>query len=232
MKKIQTILFLNLTIVIAACNTVAQQTNITVEDFQKAVQNNNSQILDVRTIEEYNSGHIPKALQANWNNRKEFTDRTSHLQKNKPVYTYCVSGFRSAEATKWLKENGFKEVYNLSGGMVAWNGNNLPVEGKTDVPQISIQEFQSKLNSSETFLVDIGAVWCPPCKKMEPVIEKLSKENTSIFKLITIDGGEQTELANQLKVDAFPTFIIYKKGKEIWRQQGIVSYETLLNQLK
>jgi thioredoxin-like negative regulator of GroEL len=63
-------------------------------------------------------------------------------------------------------------------------------------------------------------------------LKKLSKENTSIFKLITIDGGEQTELTNQLKVDAFPTFIIYKKGKEVWRQQGIVSYETLLNQLK
>ncbi len=230
MKLIKLIITSIIIFTTISCNSEAQKTNLNVETFHKAMQEKNIQLLDVRTIEEYNSGHIANSLQANWNNKKEFTDRTSHLKKDIPVYTYCVSGYRSGEATKWLLQNGFKEVYNLDGGIVAWKNKGLPTEGQKEVNQISLSEFFSKINTNKTVLVDIGATWCPPCKQMEPIISDLIKSKIENLEILKIDGGEQTELTNQLNIEAFPTFIIYKNGKEVWRKQGIVSKETIIQQ--
>jgi rhodanese-related sulfurtransferase len=51
--------------------------------------------LDVRTAAEYQSGYLKNALLANWNDETEFKERIIALNKNKPVYTYCLSGARS-----------------------------------------------------------------------------------------------------------------------------------------
>lgn len=215
-----------------SCNSSAQKTTINVDVFQKAIHEKNIQLLDVRTITEFNSGHILNSLQANWNDKKEFADRTSHLKKDVPVYTYCLSGFRSGEATKWLLQNGFKEVYHLGGGIVAWKNKNLPIEGQKEVAQISLKEYESKISSSsKAVLVDFGATWCPPCKKMEPIITDLVKTHGAQFDLIKIDGGDQIDISNLMQIEAFPTFIIYKNGKEVWRKQGILSKEELLKHL-
>lgn len=215
-----------------SCNSTAQKTNLTVEEFKNGLKNEKAQILDVRSLEEYNSGHIQNAFLANWNIESQFIERINHLDKNKPVYTYCLSGIRSASATRWLLENGFKEAYNLDGGISAWLRAGLDLEGKKEVKQISLQEYESKISSSnKTVLVDFGAIWCPPCKKMEPVLDSLVKTNGNQFDLIKIDGGEQIDITNLMQVEAFPTFIMYKNGKEVWRKQGIVSKEEFIKNL-
>lgn len=205
---------------------------IPVADFDKGIHQKNIQLLDVRTQREYNSGHLKNSFLADWTDRKTFQDRIQSLDKNKPVYAYCLSGGRSNAAAIWLKQQGFKEVYNLDGGIVAWKRNSKPVEGVEFVKQISSDDFFKSLPKNKTVLVDIGAVWCPPCKKMEPVIKELQKDNGNLFSLVNVNGGEQDTLAKTLNADSFPTFIIYKKGKEVWRKQGIVSKEELLSQLK
>ena len=109
-------------------STYAQPTYLSTQEFAKTVASGKVQVLDVRTADEYKSGHLDKALQANWLDNKEFNDRTSHLDKNIPVYIYCLSGGRSGAAAEALRAKGFT-VTNMEGGINAWKKNNLPLVG-------------------------------------------------------------------------------------------------------
>lgn len=214
-----------------ACSSQAQPDQVlSVSDFEKGIAQNAIQILDVRTAGEFRSGHIAKALQADWNNPSQFRDRTQHLDKNKPVYIYCLSGARSAAAARVLREQGFT-VYELAGGINAWKRNNKPLEGGVKSTQMSAEEYAQAITSNAVVLVDFGAEWCPPCKKMEPILAEVQSELGNKFKLVKVDGGNDLNLMKQEKVEALPVFIIYKDGKEVWRQQGIVSKAELLKNL-
>jgi rhodanese-related sulfurtransferase len=206
--------------ILAACNSQAQQTNLSVADFEKAIAQNNIQVLDVRTPEEYQSGHLKNALLADWNNDAEFKQRVRALDKSKPVYTYCLSGARSNAAAEYLRQNGYT-AYNLSGGIIAWKREHKPLEQAASVKQMNLQEYLAQIPADKTVLVDFSAVWCPPCKVMAPVIDSLVNANNNQFVLIKVDGGDQTEICKELKVEGFPTFIIYKQGKEVWRKEGL-----------
>ena len=205
---------------LTACNSKTQQTNLSVADFEKGITESNMQLLDVRTPEEYQSGHLKNAMLADWNNETEFQERVKVLDKTKPIYTYCLSGARSNAATDWLNQNGFT-AYNLSGGIAAWKNADKPVDMVEQKRQITLDEYLALIPNDKTVLVDISAVWCPPCKKMTPVIDSLVKTNGTKFVLLKVDGGEQSDICKELKVEGFPTFIIYKQGKEVWRKQGL-----------
>jgi rhodanese-related sulfurtransferase len=224
-------LFLSLTI--AACNIEAQEkASLTPKDFETGINKQGIQILDVRTLVEYQTGHLKNSLLADWTNQAEFKERVAHLDKAKPVYTYCLSGVRSRQAAEWMQKNGFVSVFNLQGGIVAWKKADLPLQGQQEAKQITLDEYLAAIPVDKTVLVDVGAVWCPPCKKMEPVLDTLTASKELSFTLLKIDGGEQTQLVKQLNIDAFPTLIIYKKGKEVWRKQGIVDRKELAQKLQ
>lgn len=194
-------------------------------EFQKAVNDDpNGILLDVRTADEFESGHLSGALQADWSNKAQFQERVSALEKEKTVYIYCFSGGRSGAAQQWLLANGFTSVINMKGGIYDWNLANLPVEGTKTVPQLSKTDFLTSLPKDEIVLVDISAEWCPPCKKMTPVVDSLIAEGYTVLK---IDGGAQKQLCKDLKVYSFPTFVVYKNGEETNRKQGIFSVEGL-----
>ena len=214
-----------------ACISIAQQPlNIPVAEFQKGIQSPDIQILDCRTPEEYNSGHLKNALLADWTKKDEFISRASALDKSKPVYAYCLSGGRSGQAAKYLTEKGYT-VYNLEGGISAWKREGKPLAEAVEIAAISLQAYQAMIPVNKTVLVDFGAEWCPPCKMMNPIVDALATDKALNFSLVKIDGGDQTALSEQMKVDAFPTFIIYKNGKEAWRKTGIVSKEELVKNL-
>lgn len=229
-KMPRNLFFLFLSIVLFSCTTTAQN-NISTDEFEKGIKKENSQVLDVRTQEEYNSGHIKNSFLADWTKPEQFKERIKSLDKSKPVYTYCLSGGRSSAAAAYLTEAGFSEVYNLSGGITQWKKASKEVEGVEKAKQITMEEYLSQVNSDKVVLVDIGAVWCPPCKKMEPVLKDLFESNGNKFKLVQIDGGVQESIVKELNASSFPTFIIYKNGKEVWRKEGIVTKEELLNNL-
>ena len=91
------------------------------------IQNQQSEsesvILDVRTPEEYQAGHIPNAKLINIQNPHEFMNKLSELDASKKYYVYCRSGARSAQACQLLKQHGISDCYNLLGGVVEWKGN-------------------------------------------------------------------------------------------------------------
>lgn len=229
MKKIF-VFFFTATLLIA-CNSSAQKTLLTADEFEKGINSTGVQVLDVRTAGEYNSGHLTNSLQADWTRKDEFYKRAASLDKNKPVYTYCLSGGRSNAAMEWLNANGYT-AYNLGGGINAWKQAGKPVEQPSTAPQMSTEEYLSKIPKDKTVLVDIGAVWCPPCKKMNPIIDSLAAMHSNDFVLVKVDGATQSSLCASLQATEFPTFIVYKNGAEVWRKSGEMPAEEILMQVR
>lgn len=87
--------------------------------FEKQIQQENIQLVDVRTLKEYEEGHIEGALNIDFLG-DEFLQQFSNLDKDKPVYLYCRSGNRSAKASEMLKKEGFEHIIDLEGGYKAW----------------------------------------------------------------------------------------------------------------
>lgn len=93
---------------------------ISQTEFKKGIQNKDAQLIDVRSPEEFKSGHIKNAKNIDYNGAN-FKTQMAKLDKTKPVYVYCAAGGRSAKAAKVLTELGFKKVYDLKGGYGSWN---------------------------------------------------------------------------------------------------------------
>lgn len=200
--------------------------------FEKGISKPDIQVLDVRTAGEFRSGHIKDALQADWTNKQQFNERIQHVDKNKPVYVYCLVGGRSTAAADWMRKNGFENVKELAGGINSWKKENKPLEGISNETQMTIEQYWAKIPKDKTTLVDFGAPWCPPCLKMAPVIDELESNKYLNFLLIKVDAGLHTDIMEALNIEPIPEFIIYKNGKEVWRKQGMVSKEELLEQLQ
>ena len=205
--------------------------SVDANKFEHEIKQPDVQILDVRTAEEYETGHIPNAMLANINDDKEFNHRIEALDKNHPVYVYCLAGSRSSKAASILKEKGFKKVVELDGGINAWKKADKPVEGKSEVA-ISPETYNAMIASDNFVLIDFGAAWCPPCRKMQPVINDLKKIYAGKILIEQIDAGAQTELMGVHEINEIPTFIFYKEGKEIWRASGIIEKEEMKEKLR
>jgi rhodanese-related sulfurtransferase len=223
------ILFLSL---IACKGQNPSPAKVGTADFEKGLSGSDVQVLDVRTAGEFKTGHIKNALQADWNNQQQFTDRVQYVDKDKPVYIYCLAGGRSAAAATWMRNNGYKNVVELDGGINAWKRDNKPLEGAADIKQMTQEEYLSSIPKDKTVLVDFGATWCPPCVKMAPVLDELEKNKTLHFTLFKVDAGIHTDVMKANNVEGIPVFIVYKNGVETWRKQGIVPKEELEAQLK
>ncbi len=81
-----------------------------------------SVIVDVRKPDEWATGIIPNSLTIDIMNWHLFLEEIAKLEKNKPYFLYCRSGARSAQAMMMMNQLGFKIVYNLVGGIMAWDG--------------------------------------------------------------------------------------------------------------
>ena len=96
-------------------------------DFKSNIDSVKVQLIDVRTPEEFNEGHIKNALNIDFY-ESDFLTQMNKLDKSKPVYVYCRSGGRSGKTALQLKKQGFTEVYDLEGGILDWKENNFEVE--------------------------------------------------------------------------------------------------------
>lgn len=101
--------------------------NIGVDQFDKLRTNNASVILDVRTPSEFARGHIPGAVNIDWNG-KDFTENVAALDKSHTYLVHCASGVRSVKACQKMEKLNFTNLYNLEGGFKAWEEAAKPVE--------------------------------------------------------------------------------------------------------
>ncbi|MGB8706311.1 MAG: rhodanese-like domain-containing protein [Gillisia sp.] len=97
--------------------------NLTSEQWANSLEkDNNAQILDVRTEDEFIEGYIPGAKNIDIYKGQGFLDAINELDKNKNYYVYCRSGARSAQACALMGQNGLNNTYNLLGGISEWEG--------------------------------------------------------------------------------------------------------------
>src|SRR5258706_10231772 len=102
----------------------------------------------------------------------------------------------------------------------------------SNVQSINEASFQSEvLDATVPVLVDFTATWCAPCRALEPVLAKLAKEGEGRFKVLSIDGDENPELAARFAIKGFPTVIAFANGRETGRQIGLAPKERLLKLL-
>jgi thioredoxin len=204
---------------------------------------NDEQILDVRTPEEFSQGHLAKAINIDWND-KDFSAKTVLVDKARPVMIYCQAGGRSAAAANKLREMGFTSVYELDGGMNAWNAANLPIEfpaiekAKTTTSSLVIDKPTSKavyleeIKKDRYTLVDFTATWCGPCKIMAPRIDDLQQQMNGSFTVMKVDIDRDPEIADSMQVGSIPTLVMYKNGKQLWRHTGLLEKNSLEQMVK
>jgi len=124
MKYIRKALFLfTLITIIYSCSQDNDgefpNTNISAASFLSILQDNSDiTIIDVRTEEEYNAGHLEKAILMDVNNAT-FRDKVMDLDTSLTYYVYCRTGNRSLQAVKHMKSVGMEHVYNIEGGINA-----------------------------------------------------------------------------------------------------------------
>ncbi len=97
--------------------------NLAQEDWVSQFEaDENAVILDVRTEGEFNEGSIANAINIDIHLGQDFVTEIESLDKTKNYYVYCRSGMRSAKACEIMNELGFKNAYNLVGGILEWEG--------------------------------------------------------------------------------------------------------------
>lgn len=200
-------------------------------------QTKNAVILDVRTPEEYSNGYIADAININYND-ENFNKLISNLDKSAPYFVYCLSGGRSSRAADYMRTNGFKNVYDMKGGILAWQKSNLPLttqknsSSKKNTDRVSREEYSLMTTSTTPILMDFYAPWCAPCRKMEPMLNELSEQQSGKLKVVRINVDENKALAKELGIEAIPVLHIYQNGKKIWEHSGLATKEQILSALK
>ncbi len=109
----------------AETETASAINQVAPEQAETALADPKIQFVDVRTAEEYAGGHAKNAVNMPLDNFKE---SLAKLNTNEPVYVICQTGRRSQKAAEMLEQNGFKKVYNITGGTSAWSDAKLPME--------------------------------------------------------------------------------------------------------
>lgn len=110
-----------------ACNKSGKVTNLDAGSFSEQLKkDSNALVIDVRTPEEYEEGHLKGAVNYNVES-DDFEQKISSLDTSKAVYVYCLAGKRSAKAAELLEKKGQRRLYNLTGGVKQWKEQGLPL---------------------------------------------------------------------------------------------------------
>ncbi len=95
-----------------------------------------------------------------------------------------------------------------------------------------MSKFSEIINQEKPVLVDFFAEWCGPCKTMSPILKEVKDVLGDKISIIKIDVDKNQSLAAKYQVRGVPTFILYKAGKEVWKQSGAVQKNDLIKIIK
>lgn len=90
-------------------------------------------------------------------------------------------------------------------------------------------EFNTLIQSEKPILVDFFATWCGPCQALMPILKQVKDQLGDQIKIVKIDVDKNQNIATQWQVRGVPTLILFKNGKQVWRQSGVLSKEQMIN---
>lgn len=194
---------------------------VSLEVFYSKIQSEKKpQIIDARGSEEFALNHINGAVNFNLES-KDYAAQVAKLDKSKPVFTYSIGAGRSVWLADDLLKKGFKEAYSLEGGIANWIGNGKPFYANSK-SKLTLAEYKKIIAENKDVLVDIGSIYCGACKKVKPVLETIKAQYGSNLKIVEIDLEDSPQVIADLKtVKVFPTLILYKDGKIVFKKEGL-----------
>jgi len=92
--------------------------------------------------------------------------------------------------------------------------------------------FNTIINSEQPVLVDFFADWCGPCKVLAPILKEVKDEMGDGVKIVKIDVDKNQPLAAKYQVRGVPTMILFKEGKQVWRQSGVLQKNDIIAIIK
>lgn len=202
---------------------------------QKGTDLTDEQLVDVRTPKEFAEGKLKDAINIDYNDAAFQEIALAKLATNKPVMVYCFAGTRSKEAADFLRAKGYK-VYELAGGIQKWKKEDKPVEIGQMTAQssegnqegvISLADFNKKIGGGKPVLVDFSAVWCVPCKRMKPTIDKIATEMAEKVEVLMVDVDKSPEVTAAYKIEAMPTLMLFRQSKIVWEKIGETQEEEI-----
>ncbi len=227
-------IFISALLILAGCSTIQSensQLNLSPTAFkEKLLLLPEAVLLDVRTPEEFAKGHLENAMNVDWNG-DNFDAQLSNIDKSKPVFVYCLSGGRSSSAAAKMRADGFKEVYELKGGIMKWRSENLPESIKNNGTGMSRSQFDELLKNEKLVLIDFYAEWCAPCKKMKPYLEEISKDMAGQVEVVRINADDNQNLCKELNIDALPVLQLYRNKAMVWNNEGFIEKDKVVSKI-
>lgn len=93
-------------------------------------------------------------------------------------------------------------------------------------------EFARLINSDTPVLVDFYADWCGPCKMLGPILKQLKEQAGDRLRIVKIDVDRNSAVAGRYQVRGVPTIILFKGGKAMWRQSGVLPMDAILQAIQ
>lgn len=96
---------------------------------------------------------------------------------------------------------------------------------------VTEDNFDALVESDVLILLDVYADWCPPCRRIAPLIEQLAVELEGRALVAKLDSEAYPNLIARLGINSLPTFLVFNEGAEVHRMVGLQSREKLLARL-
>lgn len=91
---------------------------------------------------------------------------------------------------------------------------------------------REKLANGDWVMAEFYATWCPHCRRMQPVVEEFKRRMEGMLEVVQVDIDQESALADLYTVEVYPTFILLRRGEQLWRQTGELSIEKLEKAVK
>jgi len=95
-----------------------------------------------------------------------------------------------------------------------------------------MSKFSEIINQDKPVLVDFFAEWCGPCKMMSPILKEVKDSLEAGVSIIKIDVDKNQSLAAKYQVRGVPTLMLFKSGKQVWRQSGVLQKQEIVSIIK